>query len=182
MTRVYVIYDGEFVKVGITTNVQNRLASIRSANTRSITIEYLSPELKNAVAVEQFCHSNLSSRNVSGEWFKCSVDLAVTVVKETVATRGIIPKNEATNEANAFLDLPIPKTGVNGLVDLTMYLREINHVRAEARLPMKSLATYVASGRCKLTGNEVHCPVKGRHARTYGSLETANYIRAKCLK
>lgn len=72
------------VKIGITNNVDSRLASLQTATPVPLVLEH-SFQAKNARAaskVEQRAHSKLSEFRLTGEWFSCSVDEATLAVAE----------------------------------------------------------------------------------------------------
>lgn len=71
LTRVYVITDGEFVKVGVATNVLARIRTLQSANPRRFRILMFTHPIPSNEALYMECeiHKALSKHHVSGEWF-----------------------------------------------------------------------------------------------------------------
>lgn len=66
---VYVIHDGEFYKIGITTNITSRLRALRTANGREISLvmAYLCEGIR---AHEKALHDFFQGKRCVGEWFK----------------------------------------------------------------------------------------------------------------
>lgn len=65
---VYIITDGEFVKIGQTKNIENRLVSIQCGNPREISVLQII-ETQDMSAVEQSLHWWYGRYHVRGEWF-----------------------------------------------------------------------------------------------------------------
>lgn len=71
---VYFITDGEFIKIGISNNIQKRINSIQTGNPkrlellRSIECTFES----HAINLEKLLHRALSEHRVKGEWFAIS--------------------------------------------------------------------------------------------------------------
>lgn len=78
---VYVIGAGKLVKVGVATNPVGRLASLKTANPLIEGILFTTPLMRDAYYVESKAHDVLAKHHVSGEWFKCSPEKAIRVVK-----------------------------------------------------------------------------------------------------
>jgi len=80
---IYAITDGEFVKVGFTNNIKNRIKSIESHNPRKIELIWYkrtSNERGLAVSEEFEFHLLLSAYHVRGEWFSLR---AIDALKES---------------------------------------------------------------------------------------------------
>jgi hypothetical protein len=68
---VYYVTDGTFVKVGYTTNLAKRLATLQTGNARKLEVLKViqfSTALE-AYKCEQRIHKSLTRYNVRGEWF-----------------------------------------------------------------------------------------------------------------
>lgn len=67
----YVIHDGQYLKIGIASNLYHRLVSIKSSNPRPLTIVsvYLGTEYENKL------HRYLTNHHLCGEWFKFNEDV-----------------------------------------------------------------------------------------------------------
>jgi len=76
LTIVYAIRCGEAVKVGITTKLSDRLASIRILNPMPLTVErQIWLPWARAVWLERQAHQKLRAHAIHGEWF--SADAAM---------------------------------------------------------------------------------------------------------
>lgn len=68
---VYLISDGEYIKVGVAKNVEARLKDLQVANAKELQLICSFP-LKNekeAFKLEQFLHSEYEAYHIRGEWF-----------------------------------------------------------------------------------------------------------------
>lgn len=83
---VYVFAAGLHVKVGISwLDVERRWATILSSNPLLERPLYVSPAIgKKALLIERAAHQELMPFHVSGEWFSCSRELAVAIVKKLI--------------------------------------------------------------------------------------------------
>lgn len=70
---VYLITDGEYVKVGIAKNVQNRRNELQTSNPKTLriaaTIEY------GGIELEHKLHTKYAKYHARGEWFKLSKEI-----------------------------------------------------------------------------------------------------------
>lgn len=67
-TKVYVISDGEYVKIGITKNIKERMNGINTNNPRKLTL-IACQEYDNAYEIEQSLHEKFKDKQIMGEWF-----------------------------------------------------------------------------------------------------------------
>lgn len=89
---VYVITSGDgMVKVGVSKNPSQRLKQIQTSNIGA-DIKFTSIEVGNSYEVEKRVHKELSSHFVSGEWFSCGEDKAVSSVIKNIEEHGVNPK------------------------------------------------------------------------------------------
>jgi hypothetical protein len=65
---VYLITDGEFVKIGISSNLEERLKSLQIGNARKLKVLF-NFELENAVEMEQELQKEFSTKKLIGELF-----------------------------------------------------------------------------------------------------------------
>lgn len=72
---VYLIHDSEFYKIGRATEPLSRLAVIRTANPRSLSIRATWP-CSDAPAVESSLQGHFRDCHISGEWFRLTEDQA----------------------------------------------------------------------------------------------------------
>lgn len=65
---VYFVSDGQYVKIGSTSDLKARIASLQTANARPLTLlKYL--ECKDRFETERQFHDVFYNRRVNGEWF-----------------------------------------------------------------------------------------------------------------
>lgn len=65
---LYVLTDGDFYKIGVTSNIEQRVNSIKKLNPREITVLKLK-KLDNAYSYEKSMHKKFEKKLVYGEWF-----------------------------------------------------------------------------------------------------------------
>lgn len=65
---LYVLTDGDFYKIGVTSNIKQRVNTIRKLNPREITVLKLK-KLDNAYSYEKSMHKKFEHKRVHGEWF-----------------------------------------------------------------------------------------------------------------
>jgi hypothetical protein len=82
---VYIIHNYEFniVKIGVTTNMPNRLKALVSASGCDLKVVYTTPPIKEYFDVEAKAHLFFKNkRRVNTEWFNISVKEACNFLKE----------------------------------------------------------------------------------------------------
>lgn len=72
--NLYILQCDVFFKVGIAKDVNARVSSMQSGNPKKITIKRVY-STKLARKAERKAHEKLSNYKVSGEWFKCDLEL-----------------------------------------------------------------------------------------------------------
>lgn len=65
---VYFITDGEYVKIGVATNVEKRLKGLQTANARKLSVLYSYPSAWPYVEESKW-HEQYKDRHVRNEWF-----------------------------------------------------------------------------------------------------------------
>jgi len=72
---IYCISDGEFVKVGMSKNIENRLKQLQTSSARELFVTLLIPCACPAQAImrERQIHKSARKHNVRGEWFNEAV-------------------------------------------------------------------------------------------------------------
>jgi hypothetical protein len=70
-TDLYLIRCGIYVKIGITTNLTERLRTIRSSNPFSLEVEYYG---LGKGYLEEYWHNEFKEKHHQGEWYCLSVD------------------------------------------------------------------------------------------------------------
>lgn len=69
---LYAISDGENIKLGMSSNVNNRLKSLQTANPKTLSViwkYYTGKEIKNARICEKRLHTACKRFKLNGEWF-----------------------------------------------------------------------------------------------------------------
>lgn len=68
---VYLISDGEYIKIGIAKDVNNRLSDLQVANARKLDLVCSIPtkSYKDALKLETFLHNQYAMFKMNGEWF-----------------------------------------------------------------------------------------------------------------
>lgn len=80
--HVYILACAGFVKIGIATDVQKRIAGLQIGNPQKIELVYtLAPcPRSEALRIEQRAHRKLKAFNASGEWFQCAPATAIAAI------------------------------------------------------------------------------------------------------
>ena len=65
---VYIISDGQFCKIGVANNVDERIKTLQIGNPNKITL-LASLLCKNPYTIEKFLHLLFATKHVSGEWY-----------------------------------------------------------------------------------------------------------------
>lgn len=83
---LYVVFNPELniTKIGISTNVQARLSSLRGDSGCDLQLIYYSSPISAAAIFEGRAHEILAGKRKMGEWFNVDPEEAVRVVKEVV--------------------------------------------------------------------------------------------------
>ena len=86
MHFVYAIRVGKYVKIGVTTNIYNRLSWFRSANPHKIALVEITsyPRRKEAVQEEQRLLQKYRKNKRHGEWIKLDKDKTINIRGEKV--------------------------------------------------------------------------------------------------
>jgi hypothetical protein len=69
-------------KIGITGNMQNRMASMRTSNPNQIDIIFCSDTINFSTTVEAYLHQRFSNDNIRGEWFNITEEIVNEVIAE----------------------------------------------------------------------------------------------------
>lgn len=80
---LYVVTDGEHIKIGISQNVESRLSTLQVGNTRklhlSLTVDC--GNVENAARLERLLHIRYAEFRESGEWFRMSATVVISDMK-----------------------------------------------------------------------------------------------------
>lgn len=68
-THLYVLRCGNRLKIGVTSNIEQRIVSLQTGNPDKIELEYIEERL-NPHKAEKFLHRHFQKHKVSGEWFE----------------------------------------------------------------------------------------------------------------
>lgn len=81
--ELYLMYDGQRVKVGISNNVERRVSELQIGNPDITLMRTWTPS--DARSTERVVHARLDQHHVDGEWFNCSPSDAQDVVEDVMA-------------------------------------------------------------------------------------------------
>lgn len=98
MSSVYLVTDGEKVKIGVTKDVNKRIKQLQTGNPRTITPIYISRELSNAYILESILHSKYDKFRVSKEWFSLSDEYIEKII-------GYIEENGGNKNTEETIDV-----------------------------------------------------------------------------
>lgn len=88
--EIYVITAGGKTKIGISSDIEARLAWIQSGNPNPISVALRLPGVLHKVhAVERESHRRLNEHRVAGEWFDVDAERAVALVRAVAAELGL---------------------------------------------------------------------------------------------
>lgn len=95
---LYIFRCQEFCKIGITKNVFGRMNALECVNPFEIEIA-LYVGVKEARALEKEAHIRLKDKRHRKEWFRCTAEEAVAVVKSIAEERGYVltPREKEDN-------------------------------------------------------------------------------------
>lgn len=87
---VYVVDGVHCVKVGMTSQAKARLKTLQGHSPIMLSMPYLSPPLtkEQAAIIEHNAHSRLDDWHSHNEWFTCTVDEAIQVIKGLLSESG----------------------------------------------------------------------------------------------
>jgi predicted RNase H-like HicB family nuclease len=81
---IYVVESIGAIKVGITSNLSSRLASLQTGSPHRLKLVYSKEIGDKAPSVERKTHFLLGQSRMSGEWFSCSVTEATNAIEVAV--------------------------------------------------------------------------------------------------
>lgn len=86
---VYFISDGEYIKIGISSDIQSRLASLQTANARDLILchSILLNGRDEAQYFEGVLHQEFAEYRAMGEWFKITWERLEPAVKSLMDAR-----------------------------------------------------------------------------------------------
>lgn len=113
MKSVYVAADSTgHVKIGVSVNPLHRVQQFSMKRGKVVPV-YISPIMKDAIAVERTAQNMLSAARVIGEWFKITPKEAVSAVKEAARriadgdrTLAKQPERRGSDDGRITINLP----------------------------------------------------------------------------
>lgn len=83
-TSIYVIEAGDFIKVGIASDIMARLAALKTNCPLPVSVAFLSEPMPRAEAmqIEKRCHWYLLPLLVHGEWFRAPAQKAIAIINK----------------------------------------------------------------------------------------------------
>ena len=105
MPGVYVLNDPhtQLIKIGRATDLDDRLANLRTANPRLAVIEWF--ETPEASLVETYVHNKLAEHRQEGEFFDIPAELALQEVRGILALLADRPQKEAIESIKTIEEL-----------------------------------------------------------------------------
>lgn len=68
-THLYILQCGNRFKIGVTNNIEKRLASLQTGNAEVIELVHIE-ERKNPTKAEKYLHRCFQKNRLKGEWFE----------------------------------------------------------------------------------------------------------------
>ncbi len=86
LSVVYIAVAGDYVKVGMSTNVEKRMQTLNTGGPLDVRLIWTSREMliENTRHLESRIHNRLSQYHTKGEWFQCKLPVAIDTAKEVV--------------------------------------------------------------------------------------------------
>lgn len=80
---VYIIgsSDTDFIKIGVSNNVEKRLAQLQTGSWAELSVLYRSMVCSNAFNIEAKIHAAIQEQHVRGEWYDIPVDKAISLIE-----------------------------------------------------------------------------------------------------
>lgn len=76
-THLYILSCGGRTKIGVTSNIEQRIRSLQTGNPETIVLEYIE-ERTNPTKAERYLHRCFAKKRLVGEWFS---DLTVHEIR-----------------------------------------------------------------------------------------------------
>lgn len=87
-TDIYLISDGTLVKIGISSDVFNRIKQLQTGNGNSLTILF-QQRISRPAMLEMFLHNSFSGNRMNGEWFDLSEE-QIKLCKRIINQWGVV--------------------------------------------------------------------------------------------
>ncbi len=113
--HVYVVEGNGAVKIGVTGDLQARMAQLQTGSPYPLHLAYSTPVWGDAYAVEAEAHAMLGRHRLAGEWFGVPADVAVAAVSGAAYRIGSEPEQAGRSQRLGWLTryalavvIPIP--------------------------------------------------------------------------
>lgn len=128
MPGVYLLHDPatNFLKIGRATNLDDRLANLRTANPRLVLLEWI--ETKFESSVESYVHNRLSVYRREGEFFEVTPEQAKQEIEDALTLLAQKPDETELQQINALVTTEPARDAINSELEL---INEILKIRAE---------------------------------------------------
>ena len=125
MPGVYVLLDpqSQLLKIGRATNLETRLANLRTANPRLTLVEWF--ETEDDSLVESYVHAKLVQHRREGEFFCVSAGTATANVREILSLLTMRPAADMVAKIKSSESLEIARTPSTDELDLVKAIVEI---------------------------------------------------------
>lgn len=80
--HVYIMVAGDNLKIGVTGSPDERWKKIQTANPDLSPLFIITPKTPFAEWIERQAHLRLQLYSVGGEWFRCDISKAITIIEE----------------------------------------------------------------------------------------------------
>ena len=77
-TKIYLISDGTFIKIGITSNIRKRIKNLQTGNPHKLKVLF-TWYVENAEQLEIQLHKKFERKRKSGEWFDLTDDDVIII-------------------------------------------------------------------------------------------------------
>lgn len=84
--------DNNYVKIGVTNNIDRRLTELQTASDSNLNIVYMSPKCDNAYELERRVHDHFSAYRKNGEWFSISPCLGIAYIESLFDNANVADK------------------------------------------------------------------------------------------
>ena len=130
MSGVYVLKDKEsnLIKIGRASDLQRRLANLRTANPRLEVVQWF--ETANDSTVEAYVHSKLIKFRKAGEFFEVSPAIAIAEIELILNLLSKKPTNEEVDSVRSLSDLALARSPTP---EETNMFQEIVQIRAQIK-------------------------------------------------
>lgn len=167
MSSVYLITDGEKIKIGVTRDIDKRIKQLQVGNPHTITQIYTSRELSNAYILESILHSKYDKFRVSTEWFSLTDEYIKKIIeyieengKRKNVEEGINVKKRTIpilNEYPIMFETLIMKRENDNLRQLVYDILFGTRESEVAKIILKNMGSDKFISGCKLVSGLIDC-------------------------